>query len=92
MNTYNQINDTISAAKTLSMTWADTIILMDENGAKAGCLPLQLVVLTNWITILSDFVSQNFVANGELISDPDYTCLTLDEAMGLVGKINAITC
>lgn len=91
MTTYQEITAAIASAKTLSITWASKFIANDSYGEKNGCGPLQLVVLVNWIEILDDYITENFDSDGNAVT-PEYDCLTFDQAMELVAKINNLTC
>ena len=91
MTTYQQINTAITKGKTLAITWAGTFIANDSYGEKNGCGPLQLVVLTEWIGILEDYVAENFDSDGNAQAAA-YDCLDLDKALLVVSKINNLTC
>lgn len=91
MTTYQQIEAAITAGKALAITWASNFINNDSYGEKNGCGPLQLVVLVDWIEILDDYATENFDADGNAVT-PSFDCLTFDQAMLLVAKINNLTC
>lgn len=91
MTVYNQIFNSIADAKAYAYAMADGIIYEESNGGNSGCEPLQLVVLTNWIAILEDYLNENFDEDGQPITDPT-SCLTLKQALDLVAKIKALTC
>jgi len=90
--TYTDINNAITKATTVASEWADKFLYNESIGSSNGCGPLQLVVLTNWIRILTEYRDGNFNSDGSDINDPEYTCLSLDEILSLVGRVNDLEC
>lgn len=90
MNLNTQISDTISLGKDTAIAWANNYITRESLGDQLGCCELKLVVLTQWICMLSEYLEDSFDENGYVIEDAT-TCLTQDEAMVLVGKITALS-
>lgn len=89
MNVNEQISNAISSGETTARAWADSFITKQSQGDELGCCQLKLVVLTGWICTLSDYLDEAFDSDGNLVEEPN-TCITLDEAMVLVGKINSL--
>jgi hypothetical protein len=89
MNLNTQISNAISSGQDTAIAWANGYISRESLGDQLGCLELKLVVLTEWISMLTAYLAESFDENGFLIEDA-ITCLTQAEAMLLVGKITAL--
>lgn len=88
MTVYQEISAAITLGKTTAMSWADGYIVKVALGDKLGCCELQLVVLTEWLDMLENYLDTAFDADGNAIT-PDLVCLTEAQALLLVGKITA---
>lgn len=85
------IRAAIATGKEVAMEWADKFIANDAIGESNGCCELRLVVLTRWIKILEGYLDENFNSDGS-DKTAEYECLTLDEALEIVSKINLLEC
>ena len=89
MTFQDQITSAITLAKSISYGWADANVLKLQQGDKL-CNGGKLIIINNWILMLEDYMDYNFDSNG--VQTAPYSCLTVDEVMLVISKINAIVC
>lgn len=89
MTIEQQIDAAVIKGQNISYIWASEFIEQINIGNKP-CCEIKLFVLGQWLWILQDYKVYNFGDNGSVT--PEYNCLTLDEIMLIISKINAIKC
>lgn len=89
MTIEQQIDSAISKAEEVSFVWADENLSRLAYGEDVTD-EIKLFLLGSWMLILKDYKIYNFGDNGAIT--PDYTCVTLNEIILLMSKINALAC
>lgn len=85
------ILESINNAKYYSRLLVDTIAELSDYGEDCTQEDLKLIVLTKWITILQDYLDNNFDNNGNLVP-ATIECLTQDQISDLMAKLNLLIC
>lgn len=85
------ILESINNAKYYSRLLVDTISELSDYGEDCTNEDLKLIVLNKWITILQDYLDNNFDNNGNLIP-ATFECLTQDQVSDLMAKLNLLIC
>jgi hypothetical protein len=85
------ILESIGNAKYYSRLLVDTIAELSGFGEDCTNEDLKLIVLNKWITILQDYLDNNFDNNGNLVP-ATIECLTQDEISDLMAKLNLLIC
>ena len=81
---------TVLQAKDIAGCWGENFINVENNGEKVDkCCYMKLMLLILWIRIAESYYCNNFTANGN-VSSPNFVCLTLAQAQGLVAKVKAL--
>lgn len=86
MLTQRDISDTLIQAKFFAGEMIAKIIELEANGNDVRTARRQFVIFMKWIEILDDYLNYNYDENG-VIAEPDYTCITADQAQSIVAKL-----
>lgn len=86
MLTQRDISDTIVQAKYFAGDMIAKIIELEANGNDVKVARTKFVIFMKWIKLLDDYLNYNYDENG-VIAEPDYECLTADQAQSLVAKL-----
>ena len=91
MTVYDTIQAAITKGRLLAIEHGLEFIATSQNGGQSGCCELKMCVLVQWVCILEGFICQNYDSTG-VPRVADYECLTQDQALELVSKINKLAC
>lgn len=86
MLTQRDISNTLIQAKYFAGDMITKIIELEYNGNDVKNSRKKFVIFMEWIKLLEDYLNYNFDENG-VIAEPDYTCLTADQAQSIVAKL-----
>lgn len=92
MTDYQTLVDTIAYGKTVAIDWVATNITNSNNGEQDHCLDIKLVMLVEWIDVLTKYQLYNYDDDGNPLDEPLVECLTEDQLALLISKVNALEC
>lgn len=88
-NFQDKIRDTVLKAKNYIGCLAGNLVKRANAGDNIDCAQTKMLLLVNLVETLEFYYCFNFNDDGT-ITEPEWECLTYDEAQALVAKINIL--